>query len=139
MDFGMRVSGGQFGEGADGFHLSVTDDADAIAESFDIRQNMAREEDGFTFFFAFEDEVDDVSSPERIETRLRFVEDDEVRVSDERLGESDALEHSFGKLPEPFIFCMHETDSFEPIVDAFLSIVLDAVQFGVEIKDFECG
>ena len=79
----------------DDFHLAVSDDADAVAEAFDVGENVAGEEDRFADFLAFLDEFGDVASTERIESRLWLVEYDEFGVADEGLSEPDALEHAF--------------------------------------------
>ena len=46
--------------------------------------------------FEIENEIADFPRPGRIDAGGRFVQDDELRLLDERLRETDALQHSLG-------------------------------------------
>src|ERR1700722_505919 len=72
----------------------------AIAERFCVRQNMSGKENGFAFLLELLNQVADLASAQRIETGHRFVEKDEFRIVKNRLRDSYALQHAFGKLPQ---------------------------------------
>src|SRR5689334_21682288 len=71
--------------------------ADAVGHSFSHFQNMRGHDDGAAFTHARAKHVLDLTRGARIETRQRFVENNEVRVVDQRTGECHLLAHPAGK------------------------------------------
>jgi hypothetical protein len=88
---------------------------DTIAERLGVREDVAREEDRCAARLEVENDVLDLAAPDRIETRHRLVENDELRFVDERLGEPDALQHSLRVLLRRLVCTVthaHELDEF---------------------------
>ena len=76
-------------------HFASGHDADAVADFLDLLEEVRGEEDGFAAFLEVEDEVADLVRAGGVHTGGGFVKDEEAGVLDERLGEADALQHSF--------------------------------------------
>ena len=73
-----------------------------------------------------------MAGADRIDPGGRFVEDDKTRVLDDRLGETDALEHSLGIPPEAAGAGPLEIDKVEvayiALRDAAPQEVIDAIE-----------
>jgi len=89
---------GEVGGGVGGFDAAVVDDEDAGAGEFDFGEDVGGEEDGVVFA-EFLDEVADGADLIGIEADGGFVEDEEVGVVDEGVGESDALAITLERVP----------------------------------------
>jgi len=75
-------------------HLALAQDGHPIAHRLDVAQDVGREEDGPAPVALGEDEVLDLLAADRIEAAHRLVEDEHLRVRDERRREAGALEHA---------------------------------------------
>ena len=78
----------------------VADDRDAVAGVFDLRQDVAREEDGAALRPRLADQLVEGMLDERVETRGGLVEDEQVRAMLERDDEPDLLLVALGVLLE---------------------------------------
>jgi hypothetical protein len=87
-----------------------------------------------------EDEVADLARTDRIDPRGGFVEDDETRILDEGLGQSDALEHALRIAGEPPRRGGLEVDELEQFRDAVLEVpAAHAAEFSVEAQRLRPG
>src|SRR5258708_22074392 len=69
-------------------HFASSQDDDAVAQRFDVRENVRREEDRLAAFLLFEDEVAHLFSSDRIEPAHRLVQ--HKRLGDRPPGPGDA-------------------------------------------------
>ncbi len=91
---------GHVGQPAAGGQPSAGDDGDAAAERLGVRQDVRAEEDGLAGVAQPQDQGADVASAQRVEPRHRLVEEDDLRVVDQRLRDADALHHALGVLAQ---------------------------------------
>src|SRR5258707_10870132 len=81
---------------------------DAVAEHFDVRQDMRTHENGLSLSAQRRDQVADLSAADWIEAAHRLVEKNNFGIVDQRLSKSHALQHAFrelSQLPVPtFLF-----------------------------------
>ena len=66
-----------------------------ITDGFHIRENMSIEEKGFSFILELKHQVLHHFTSDGIQSTHRFIEKNEFGVMENRLSESDTLEHSF--------------------------------------------
>ena len=83
---------------ADFHQSSLVQDADAMADQFDLRQQMRTEKDGFAGAIGFQQQLAHRDPRQRIERRSWLVEDQQLGIVDQRLRQTDALLHSAGEL-----------------------------------------
>ena len=76
-------------------HFTVGHDADAITDLLELLEKMGGDEYGDATLFELEDQVPDLPRARGIHACGGFVENEEARLVNERLGEADALEHAF--------------------------------------------
>ncbi len=77
------------------YELSLRDNPKSIANRFNIRKYMSIEEDCFSFFFEFKHEIFHHLATDRIESTHRLIEKYHIRIVQDRLSQSDTLEHTF--------------------------------------------
>ena len=80
--------------------LAFRENADAAAEQLGVRQDVRAEENRPALVAQLQDQLAHVAAADRIETRHRLVEDDELGIVDERLREPDALHHALRVLAQ---------------------------------------
>ena len=76
--------------------LALVEDGDAVADVLHVLQAVAAHEDRLALLAQLDDQVLHPARAERVEAGGRLVEDDQLRVVDERLGQADALPHALG-------------------------------------------
>lgn len=124
-------------------HLTELEDADVLAEQFDIRYYVRREDDRSVLRYARE-QVKKVYPLLGIESRRRLVDDKRLRVADYRLRDTGAAEHSAGVFPELFFLFSDKADGLDGGSDQLFSFRLilhpshnaDIVE---EFDDIEAG
>ena len=79
-----------------GNQFPIMDDADGVADPFHIAQNMAGEEDG-DLAAQFGDQLEHIIPASRIQGAGRFIQQQDRRPMDERLGNAQALLHTAGE------------------------------------------
>ena len=72
----------------------------AVAEGLHVGDDVGAEEYGLAGRLHLPDQVPDLHSPHRVEPRHGFVEDHELRVVKQRLGQSEPLHHSLRVFPD---------------------------------------
>ena len=95
-----RSDRGQLVERADRREPSFGENRDAAAQRFRIAQHVRAEEHGAAAIAQAKNQLADLAAAERIEPRHRLVEEHELGLVDERLGDADALHHALRKLAQ---------------------------------------
>src|SRR4029079_18001835 len=72
----------------------------SIAKHLDVRKNVRAHEDSFTFISQRRDQIAHFTTANRIESTHWFIQKHDLRIVNEWLGQSNALQHSFRKLSE---------------------------------------
>ncbi len=96
----------------------VGQNAHAIANLLDLPEQMRRKEHRYAASLEIENEIADFPRAGRIDSGGRFVQDDELRLLDERLREADALQHSLGVTAQPAIPRTRQANQIEQFFDA---------------------
>ena len=89
--------GAEFGEARVGFDLAVHQDDDTVAEGLDFGKDVRGEEDGAVIGQSA-DQVADFHDLRRIEAHGGFVEDEELRLVQDGLGQSHALPEALAQV-----------------------------------------
>src|ERR1019366_9496044 len=76
----------------------IVQDADTMADQLDLGQQMRTQEDGLAGAVGFQQKLSHRNPRQRIERRSWLVENQQLGIVDERLGQSDALPHAAGEL-----------------------------------------
>ena len=79
---------------------------------------MTAENDGFAPAGHGQDQILDFPAADRVHPGGRLVQDDEVRVVDQRLGQTNAPLHAFGKLPHHARAHLAQADHFQKFFGA---------------------
>ena len=79
---------------------AAREDRDAAAQRLGVAQHVRAEEDRASAVTKTQDERADVAPSQRVEARHRLVENHEVGIVEERLGDADPLQHALGKFAE---------------------------------------
>ena len=106
--------------------FALVEDGDAVAHVLHVFQAMAAHDDRLAQRAQIADEVLHPARAQRIEAGGRLVEDDQIGIVDERLGQADALTHALGILAEGAFAIGLETD----FLDQLLGLVLRACDGG---------
>lgn len=113
------------------------DYGEPVTDAFDIGQYVRIEEDGLTLVLELDNEIFYHFSSKRIEPAHWFVQEYHFRIVDDRLRESDALEHSFRIFRQSGVARVSQSDFFEQFVNPLLENVLsDIEEFSVESEKF---
>lgn len=101
---------------------------------------MCVEEEGFALGFEFEHEILDHLATDRIESTHWLIEEYHFWIMENRLCESDALEHTLGVGIESFVTSSRETDFFEDFcLSPFEIFTVKIVEITIEFEEFVSG
>src|SRR3989442_844401 len=98
------------------------EDRDPAAQCIGVAQDVRAEKHGTSAIAKAENQRADVPASQRIETRHRLVEDDEIRLVQKRLRDADALQHAFGKLAQLQPALGADADFIEKRIDATAAV-----------------
>ena len=71
------------------------EDADPVADRLDLVEEVARQQDRHPAFLGRDSQqVEDLRDAEGVDRRRRLVEDEDVRILDQRVGDAEPLEHA---------------------------------------------
>src|SRR5262249_5649957 len=101
--------------------LAVIKDGDAIADVLNIIQAMAAHDDRRAVAPQPQDQVLHPARPQRVETRRRLIENDQLRLVDEGLGQADALAHTLGVFFQNASLVGRQADHVDELRSAFLA------------------
>lgn len=120
--------------------LAGNKDRDAVAHHFEFAEEVAVDEDGFALIAEVGQDVADVAAADGVDAIGGFVEEDEVGVVDEGLGEADALHHAFGVGANFAISIGGHADGIEKFARAALAgFAIDAGESGKEFQSLAAG
>jgi len=85
----------QLGDRALDLQFPLVDDRDAVTNSFDFSQFVRRKEHGLAFIFKPLNNLAHFHAPKGIKAAGRLIEDQQIGIIDQRLGEADSLLHAF--------------------------------------------
>ena len=80
--------------------LAAIHDGDTVADLFDLTEEMRAKDDGLALGAHGVDHAADRGGTDGVDACGGLVEDDEFRIMDDRLRETDALQHTFGIRPD---------------------------------------
>ena len=83
-------------DAADGLEFALMDDGHAVANRLDFAEFVRGKENGFALVLQPLDDFADFHAAQGIKAAGGFVEDEQIGIVDQRLGEADALLHAFG-------------------------------------------
>src|SRR5262249_3700456 len=98
--------------------LTALEDGDAIADQFDLAQEVRVDEDGLTAPLEPLEDAADLTAAERIDAVGRFVEEDDVGVVEQGLGNADALLHALGVGADLVVHAALEADLLQKLGNA---------------------
>ena len=97
------------------------EDADPVAHRLDLREQVARQEDRQAVVAAERlEQLEDLLDADRVDRGRRFVEDQDVGVLDERVGDPEPLAHAARVRPDLVAAAIREADLAEDLVDRLL-------------------
>src|SRR5271170_2718354 len=92
--------------------MTVMDEADAVADLFDLIHSVGGEEDGAALFAEVDESVHEQNGVDGIEAAEGLVHDDELGLVQESGDELDLLLHTLGKL---FCFFADRWSDLKPV------------------------
>src|SRR5579884_934404 len=105
-----------------GLQFTLVENGDAVAHVLHVFQAMAAHDDRLAQRFQVADEILHPACAQRIKTGSRLVEDDQIRVVDERLSQADALTHALGILAERAFAIRLESDFLDQLLSLGLPL-----------------
>ena len=97
------------------------EDADPVAHRLDLREQVARQEDRQAVVTAERlEQLEDLLDADRVDRGRRLVEDEDVGVLDERIGNPEPLAHAARVRPDLVVAAIHQADLAEDLVDCLL-------------------
>ena len=130
----------QFVAGACGTDFATIHDGHAVAEIFDIGQQVRAEQHCLSAPGEGRDQILDLSRADGVHTAGRFVENQQLRVIDQALCESDASLHALGILPHGAVLHRLQSDHVEQHIDAVpSSSTVQAEEPAVVIERFSAA
>ncbi len=79
---------------------AVQDDADAVDHHLHVLQDMGGKEDGLALLAQGEDQRAQVLAADGVEAGERFIQDQEIGIMDQGLGQAQALDHALGEFAQ---------------------------------------
>src|SRR5438477_2585572 len=111
------VSGKEVAECSDLDDAALVDDRDAIADLFDLGQQMRVEEHRRATCLQRPDDLTHVVAADRVEGARRLVEEDERGVAEERDAEAEPLLHALRVAGDAVVGAIREADDAEGVLD----------------------
>ena len=105
------------GDAALGEDLAAIDDRDAGAQLLELGQDVAADDDGLAHRTELAEELAKLDPRARVETGRRLVEEQHLRVVDERVGEAQPLLHAARQVLDVGVALVAEIDQLEQVAD----------------------
>ena len=101
-----------------GHQSAAMQDRHALADALNVAEDMGGEQHGHAALLGHSpDELQEIVASQRVEPGRRLVEQQHLRIVDQRLGKPDLLAHAGGELTEPLIANGDQLELFEQCVD----------------------
>ncbi len=99
------------------------EDPDPVADRLDLVEQVAREQDGHVpLRDQLAQQVEDLGHAERVDRGRRLVEDEDVRILDQRIGDPESLEHASRVFLGVVVGPVGQTHLLERLVDRVLGL-----------------
>src|SRR5260370_37640145 len=118
FEFVLGVLVAKLVEGVLDKEFTGMNDADSVAELFDLTHDVGGKDDGFATIAAFADESRDGTSSHDIQAVGRLIEDHDRWVMDESAGDGSLLHHTGGELVAAAVAETVHVEAIENVVDA---------------------
>src|SRR5690606_2947421 len=140
-DVDFQPPGGEnLAEGACQQQLAVVENAHLVAAFLDVGEAVAADKDARAPAVLGVVGLEKNLAAMGIEAGKRFVEDEEIGLVQESLGDTDALEHAAGKLFELLVGGVQHLDGFEYLIDTEAPLTAgDLEQTGAEGEELPGG
>ena len=131
---GERAGAGeQLVLGALGDDLAVADDDDLVGDALDLVEQVRAEQHGAALVGVAAQQVAHPADAGRVEAVGRLVEDEDLGVAEERVGDAEALAHAEGVVADPAVrLLLGEADELDHLVDA---VPADAHEDNDEVEE----
>ena len=116
----VRTVAEQLLAGARGADPPAVEDHHAVADVLDVGEKVRGEQDRLAALLEIDEQVLHLPRADRIEARGRLVEDEELRIVDERLRDAESPRHALGVLADRTMPGAAEADHLEQLLDATL-------------------
>ena len=111
----QRVDAAQF------LQLALVQNRDPIADVLHVGQQVAAHHDRLALVLELQDQVLHLAGADRVEAAGRLVEQDQLGIVDQRLGQADAAGHALGVFLELPLAGPVEADHLDQAVDPLLA------------------
>ena len=98
------------------------EDRDAVANVLHVGQQVPGEDDRLALLAQVADQLLDFRGADRVEPRGRLVEQDQLGVVDQRLGQPDAALHALGILAKLAMLGTGEADHVDQLADPLVPL-----------------
>jgi hypothetical protein len=88
-----------------------------IASGFDFSQEVGIEEYGRSAAAEFLNQLPNQNSPKRIKPGSRLIQENQVRLANKGLGETDSLDHALAKMPQLPMLDVREVNTVQKFID----------------------
>ena len=102
--------------------LPAVEDRDAVADVLHVGQQVAGQQDRLAAAAELDDEVLDLAAADGVQAGGRLVEDEQVGVVDEGLGQADAAGHALGILADGAARARGQADHLQEHLDALAAL-----------------
>src|SRR5690606_20289565 len=118
-------------------HLpAAVENHDPVAQRLDLMELVRGEEDGLATGFEVKQDIAQVIATDGIEAGAQFIENEQIGVGDDGLGDADALLHTLAEVAKQGFLAAAEADALEQLGDAPTQRrPIHAVQSAVELED----
>ncbi len=114
-----------------GDDAAVVDDRDAVAQRIGFEHVMGGQQDGLLFRLQVQDHLAELARPDRVQAEGGFIQEQDVRVVQQRARHVQALLHAAGIALHLLIAAPGQPDHLEQVGDALLGDVgVDVIQAG---------
>jgi hypothetical protein len=115
------------------------EDHDPVADALDLGQQMRVQDHGRSPIARRTDDRADVGATDRIERRRRLVQEDQLRLAEERDAETEPLLHALREVVDGIVGAVGEADLVERLGGGGRPLARGhAGKFGVECQDLAC-
>ena len=105
-----------FVNGLVGFYLAVVENDDAVTHGVDLLHDVGRENDR-TLFAKVANEGSDLDELVGVEAGGGFIEDEQLGIAEERLGEADTLAVAFAQFADMLVTLRRQADAVDEVIN----------------------
>src|SRR5205814_1843347 len=102
--------------------FALLDDGDAIADGFQLAEDVRTDDDGFAQALQFTQDFHHLDARARVESARRLVEQQQLRVVNEHARQTEALLHAAAQRADERPFLFAQAYQLQHIVDGLLTL-----------------